>query len=151
MSVALRYAHDEERAGEIYNDSFLKIFRNIRQFDPSRSFKTWLRRIIIHTVIDHYRKELKYQNHVQLNGHEEIYSYNDVLEKLSIDEIVDMIQTLPHILRIVFNMYELEGYSHDEIAKKLSIRSSTSRSCLTRAKRKLRNLIAEKNEAKIYS
>ncbi len=146
MSIALRYSHNRYISGEIYNDSFIKVFKNLDKFNSNKNFKGWLRKIIIHTAIDNYRKELKHNNHDELNIHEKDFYYTDVIEKLNTDDIIRLIQSLPHLNRIVFNMYELEGYKHEEIAGILNISQSTSRSCLTRAKSKLRQLIIMSHE-----
>ncbi len=146
MSVAVRYAGNKDLAGEIYNDSLLKVFKNIRSYNPEKSFKGWVRKIIIHTAIDLYRKELKHINYNELDDYENIFYQNNTSEKLMADDIIRLIHSLPNIYRIVFNLYELEGYAHDEIATMLEITESTSRSCLSRAKNKLRYLIAEQYE-----
>ena len=149
MSIALRYAHDRFISGEIYNDSFMKIFKNLDKYDVSKNFKSWLRQIIIHTAIDTYRKELKHNNQNELAENEEKLYHTDVIDKLNADDIIRLVQSLPHLYRIVFNMYEVEGYRHEEIARTLNIAQSTSRSCLTRAKSKLRQLFMKNHEIKI--
>jgi RNA polymerase sigma factor (sigma-70 family) len=146
MSIAVRYSDNREIAGEIYNDSFLKILNNLHKFDREKNFKSWIRQVIIHTAIDQYRKELKHNNHLELSDYENSYFHNNTIEKLLAEDIINMIHSLPHIYRLVFNLYELEGYTHDEIASQLNITDSTSRSCLSRAKSKLRYLIARKYE-----
>jgi len=141
MSIALRYAHNRDISGEIYNDSLMKIFKNLKKYNTNKNFKSWLRQIIINTAIDNYRKDLKYNSHNELTANEENLYHTDIIDKFNADDIILLIHGLPHLYRIVFNMYELEGYKHKEIASMLNITQSTSRSCLTRAKSRLKHLI----------
>ena len=148
MSIAIRYAHNTDTAGEIYNDSFLKVLKNCSRFNGEKSYKAWLRKIIVHTAIDNYRKEIKQENPIDPFDYKDAVSQTYIIEKLVAEDIIRLIHGLPHIYRIVFSLYELEGYSHEEIASKLNLSVSTSRSCLSRAKSKLRHLIAVHHEIK---
>lgn len=145
MSISLRYAFNEDEAVQITNDSFIKVFKNIHTLEPSKSFKSWFRRILINTAIDSYRKNKK---HVQKFNYE--YSgplpdnHEDIISTLTVQDITDMLNKLPDYHRLVFNLYEIEGFSHKEIATKLDISESTSRSYLTRAKKELRILFNKK-------
>jgi len=138
MSVCLRYSYSRDEAVEILNDSFIKVFDNVKKFDDDLSFKPWLRRILINTSIDFYRKNKKQnQNQVLIDNLNIDYDVG-VLEKLNIDDILKILNDLPDIYRLTFNLYEIEGYSHNEISKMLNVTESTSRSNLTRAKQMLR-------------
>ena len=142
MSIALRYCSSRENAKEVLNDSFLKVFLNIDNYNPDKNFEAWLKRIIVNTAIDRYRKEYKYNNEIPK---ENIYADSfeeNIINNINAEDIIKIIQKLPESYRIVFNLYELEGYTHDEIAKELDINESTSRSILSRAKKKLRHLIS---------
>ncbi len=146
MSIAVRYSHNLDIAGEVYNESFLKVFKRIRIFDPKKSFKSWLRMILINTAIDYYRKEIRHSCHTDITECETIKYSGDVIEKLNAEDIIKILHELPNMNRIVFNLYELEGYKHEEISEMLNITRSTSRSCLSRAKEKLRHIIANNHE-----
>jgi len=138
MSVCLRYSYSREEAVEILNDSFLKVFNNLKTFDETKSFKAWFRRIIINTSIDYYRKNKKLiylENTDYLNL--EVFSENDI-NNLEVQDLLKLLNSLPEVYRLTFNMYEIEGYKHEEIAELLNITASTSRSNLTRAKKMLR-------------
>jgi RNA polymerase sigma-70 factor (ECF subfamily) len=141
MSIALRYATNREDSKEILNDSFLKVFKNINFLNTNKSFKPWFRQIIINTAIDKYRTSLKWKNNVEYETINEDSFNSNILDNLMAEDIIKIIQKLDGIYRMVFNLYELEGLSHEEISKELNIKVSTSRSNLTRAKKKLRNLI----------
>lgn len=145
MSISLRYAYNKDEAVEILNDSFLKVFNNFNDFNPELSFKSWLRRIIINTSIDYYRKDLKYNKTDSIDDYFdiEISDYN-VIDELNAEDILNLLNELPEIYRLTFNLYEIEGFKHEEIAEKLNISTSTSRSNLTRAKQMLRKLFEKK-------
>lgn len=146
MSIALRYSNSRDEACEIVNDSFLKVFDKIAQHDESSSFKAWFRRILVNTSIDYYRKNVKHYAAMDIDkANAESYE-PEVISQLSKEDILDMLRSLPEMLRMVFNMYEIEGYAHNEIAEQLGIPASTSRTYLARAKQKLREKVLEINQ-----
>lgn len=148
MSVALRYSNSREEACEIINDSFMKAFDKLDQYDNQNSFKGWLRRILINTSIDYYRKNIKHTAVMDIEKADTETLDPDIIDQLSANDILGALRDLPEILRIIFNMYEIEGYSHNEISEQLGIPSSTSRTYLARAKKKLREKILELNQIK---
>jgi RNA polymerase sigma factor (sigma-70 family) len=134
MSITLRYAHNRDEAAEILNDGFLKVFNNLSKFDLSQQFKPWFRRILINTSIDNYRKNMKHYNHLDEDAvYHEIVDVS-VINELEIKDLMKLMNELPANYRLTFNLYEIEGYSHQEIAQMLGIAEGTSRSNLTRAK-----------------
>lgn len=145
MGVGLRYSYSKDEALEIINDSFLKVFASVQKFDTASSFKPWLRRIIINTAIDHYRKQKKHMEVIEVDENQMLpEDYEDIISKLTAEDILGLLNLLPEYQRLIFNLYEIEGYSHEEIGKKLGMTTSTSRSYLTRAKAKLRILFTKK-------
>jgi RNA polymerase sigma-70 factor (ECF subfamily) len=134
MSICLRYAYSKEEAVEVLNDSFLKVFKNITQYNPEYSFKGWLRKIIINTSIDYYRKNKKKYQLKEINLENIDLSDCSQLEKFNIEDLQVLLNELTENQRLVFNLYEIEGYKHQEIAQKLNITESSSRTILTRAK-----------------
>jgi len=144
MSVCLRYAPNREDSLEILNDSFMKVFENIKSYDDSRPFKSWFRRILVNTALDHYRINRKFRiNHTGDEDAAETGIAPELDQKLSAKEILELFYRLPDPLRLTFNLYEVEGYSHDEIAGMLDISPGTSRSNLSRAKKMLQRLYLE--------
>ncbi len=143
MSICLRYAGSREEASEVLNDSFMKIFAKIKQFDAKKSFRAWLRRIIVNTAIDNYRKNKKHSYGMDISSAEGEYEQFNILDQLAAEDIYRIVQKLPDKYRLAFNLYEIEGYSHEEIAEQLGIPVGTSRSNLSRAKRKLRELLEQ--------
>jgi RNA polymerase sigma factor (sigma-70 family) len=145
MSVCLRYASCREDALEVLNDSFMKVFQHIESFDTARPFKSWFRRILVNTALDHYRMNQKYRLHQPVDEDLDLPGVEpEFNRKMSAEEILDLFAGIPEKYRIIFNLYEVEGYSHDEIAGLLDISPGTSRSHLSRAKKMLQRLYFEK-------
>jgi RNA polymerase sigma factor (sigma-70 family) len=141
MSIALRFSSCHDNALEIANDSFLKIFRKIESYQIDKEFKTWVRKIVVNTAIDYYRKDKKNSIEISIEA-----AYNETVDEdandnLSAEEIINLINSMPVKYRYIFNLFEIEGYSHDEIAHHLGITASNSRANLTRAKKMLRKMI----------
>lgn len=141
MSVAIRYTCDEGEAMEIVNDSFMKVLEKTSEFDSTRPFRSWYGRIIINSAIDNYRRNAKHASHLQLYEIEATEEQEPEIDaNLSAEEILRLFSQLPEQLRVTFNLFETEGYSHNEIGQILGITASSSRSNLTRAKKMLREL-----------
>ena len=138
MGIGLRYLADRNDTLEVVNDAFIKVFRSISQFENEKMFKPWLRKIIVNTAIDRRRKDLKFLYHTDLEQAENISSSPKAIENLDVGDILKLLNSLPDVQRMVFNLYEIDGYSHDEIGQMLSIPASSSRVNLSRAKEKLR-------------
>lgn len=139
LAVALTYCCTREDAVEVVNDSFIKVFKNIRTFISSEPFRPWLRKIVVHTSIDKIRANKKFHHHVEAEDMQQA-SRVDIESDLTAKQMYALLNELPDLLRLVFNMYEIEGYSHREIAARLEIAESSSRTYLTRAKARLRHL-----------
>jgi RNA polymerase sigma factor (sigma-70 family) len=148
MSIALRYSNSRDEACEIVNDSFMKVFDKISQFNSDNSFKGWFRRILVNTSIDYYRKNAKHTGVMDIEYANAEGTDPEIIDHLGKEDIMSLLQSLPDMLRIVFNMYEIEGYSHNEIADQLGIPSSSSRTYLARAKQRLRENVVELNQIK---
>jgi RNA polymerase sigma factor (sigma-70 family) len=141
MGVAMRYCFSRDDAMEVANDGFIKVFNTMAQYDVAKPFKAWLRTIIVNTAIDRRRKELKHQANMELDNAIPLSAGTYIIESINAQDILKLMDNLPAIQRTVFNMYEIDGYSHDEIAEMIAIPASSSRVYLTRAKEKLRKLI----------
>lgn len=141
MSIGIRYAKGNDEAIEIVNDSFMKVLDSLSTYDQSKPFKTWYAKILVNTAIDSYRKRSKNKAllTVGLTDEEEEHEPNIDID-LSVDDILKLFDDLPDNLRITFNLYEIEGYAHEEIGQMMGITASSSRSNLTRAKKMLRTL-----------
>jgi RNA polymerase sigma factor (sigma-70 family) len=148
MGIALRYSNSRDEACEIVNDSFMKVFDKLDQHNENNSFKGWFRRILVNTSIDYYRRNVRYYSAMEIEKADAESYEPEVISQLSKEDILGILQNLPEMLRMVFNMYEIEGYSHNEIADQLGIPASSSRTYLARAKQKLREKVIEINHIK---
>ena len=141
MSVCIRYARDENEAMEIVNDSYMKVMDKISEYDPARAFKSWYGKILVNTAIDNYRKNQKHNDYLSVSAITETEENEPEIEaELSANDILALYSHLPASCRVTFNLFEIEGYSHEEIGQMLGVTASTSRANLARAKKMLREL-----------
>ena len=145
MGVCLRYAGNKDEALDILHEGFIKVFKNLNKYEPGTSLYSWIRRIMVNTAIDYYRKMVRRRT----DDIETAYSIStndaDALSQLTEQEILEAIQELSPAYRAVFNLYIIEGYSHRDIAYLLDITESTSRSNLVKARIKLQAKLTAKN------
>jgi len=134
----------EAEAISVVNDSFLKVFRNAKKFNLEEPFKPWFRQIVVNTAINHIKQQKKFKQEVSMEEAKNIASGEEILSYINYKELIALVQSLSAAYRTVFNMYVIDGFKHEEIAKKLGISVSTSKSNLTRARAKLRELVLEK-------
>ncbi len=155
MGICLRYAYTKTDASEILNDSFLKVFKSINSFNEELPFKPWLRKIMVNTAIDYYRKNARFSPMLEIEEAENEGFNINAIDTFNYQDIKKILDELPEPYRLIFNLYEIEGYTHKEIAEKTGLNESTSRSYLVRAKKKLRILVEHhfelENERKIRS
>ena len=142
MGISLRYSLNREDALEVVNDAFIKLFNTLHSYDPARPFRSWLSTLIINTAIDQRRRELKHQVGIEPGQAVMLMSSSDTIGQLQAREILELLKLLPLLQATVLNLYEVDGYSHDEIGQLLGIAASSSRVYLTRAKEKLRKLLS---------
>lgn len=141
MSICIRYTRDENEAMEIVNDSFMKVLNGLSDYDSSRPFKPWYGKVLVNTAIDNYRKNLKHNEYLSINTITETAEWEPEIEaELSVNDILTLYRHLPGHYKITFNLFEIEGYSHEEIGQMMGVSPSTSRSNLARAKKMLREL-----------
>jgi RNA polymerase sigma factor (sigma-70 family) len=157
ISICMRYANNEDDAIEIMNDSYVKIFRELKKFQPQEnnpiaSFKGWIKKILVFTAIDHYRKNLKHQQ--VISETEDVLmtkaTEDTQLDKLSYKEIMGCIQLLPPSYRTVFSLFVIDGFTHEEISKHLGIATGTSKSNLAKARMQLQKMLAGKQNSNEY-
>ena len=141
MSICIRYTHDENEAMEIVNDSYMKVMEGLSEYDASRPFKPWYGKVLVNTAIDDYRKNLKYNDYLSINTITETEEREPEIDAdLSVKDILTLFGYLPANYKITFNLFEIEGYTHEEIGQMMGVTASTSRSNLARAKKMLREL-----------
>lgn len=134
--VCLRYARDRSEAEDLLQEGFIQVFRDLYQYDVSRgALQSWVRKVMINTVLQHVRKKKIRITANDLDTYQnQLYADEQVLSKLSAREIVEHIQRLPEGYRIVFNLFMIEGYTHQEIAERLNISVNTSKTQLFKAR-----------------
>ncbi len=141
MKICLLYTSRREEAAEILNDAFLKVFTRLETFDRRLSFKTWLRRILINAAIDYHRKNHHLPVFENLSNEIMLSEEMELPNILPETEVLPILQKLSPAYRIVFNLYVMEEYSHQEIAEILNISQATSRSNLARAIQNLKSIM----------
>ncbi|WP_448700025.1 RNA polymerase sigma factor [Mucilaginibacter sp. AW1-3] len=141
MAICLRYAVNRYEASEVMNQGFYKVFTKLAQYDRVKPFKAWLGRVMINTAINYYHSNLKMAYTESLDNVEYAGNYDLPDHKLEYDDLLAMIQKLPQAYRTVFNLYAIEGYTHEEIGELLGISGGTSKSNLFKAREKLKKMI----------
>jgi RNA polymerase sigma factor (sigma-70 family) len=153
MAICDRYTKRKEDSIEIFNDSFLKIFKEIHRYKPSyadelNSFKGWLRKIMIYTAIDHCRKYNKHYFTAELDTSLSYFPVEEenAFDMISYDEIIGAIRELSPAYRTVLNLFIIDGFSHEEIANQLGISVGTSKSNLSKARQQLQKILKKDNK-----
>lgn len=149
MGICLRYANDQLDAAGILNDGFFKAFKHIAKYEPTKAFLPWLGRIITNTAIDYYRANLKFADQVDISDHENVAQVSSVYDQLAYQDLLALVQELSPGYRTVFNLFAIDGYTHEEIAEMLGISVGTSKSNLFKARQKLQEML-KATEAKTY-
>jgi len=147
-AVALRYVRGIQEAEDILQESFIKVFENIKKFRGDSSLPYWIKRIVVNTALNHQRSKLFLYPMVDIVNLDKLVVNEDVFSEFSHQELIKMIMSLPDGCRIIFNMYAIEGYKHHEIAVKLKISEGTSKSQYSRAKKLLIKMLESKDHVK---
>lgn len=142
MATCMRYLGNRDEAMEVLNLGFLKVYQNLDKYDRSGAFDGWVYRIIRNSIIDHIRSKVKYQNMEGGSTEDlEITVHESVTANLYAKDLMQMLNILPETTRLVFNMFALEGFKHEEIAQILKISAGTSKWHVSEARRVLKNAI----------
>lgn len=146
-SVCLSYNSDEDEACDILQEGFIKVFRKLHQFKFDCSLKGWIRRIMVNTALDHYRKQKRREEKMETYSQISISPHiGNVLEQINAQALIELVNQLPQRAAIVLKLYAIEGYNHKEIAEKLAITEGTSKSQLHRARTLLKELLSKNDE-----
>lgn len=141
--VCLRYAKDSADAEDILQEGFVRVFTKISQFESKGSFEGWMRRIMVNTALEKFRKHDRLYPVEEMANYESAEVVEETIASITADELMQMIQELPPRYKLVFNLYAIEGYSHQEIAEMMSITEGTSKSNLSRARMILQKRVTE--------
>lgn len=147
MGICLRYAKDRDTASEMLNLGYMKILKNLSTYKPEIPFKAWIRRIMVNTLIDEYRKTRRERENLTFveNYYDSVdYSeVNEAMSRMDFSAILEHINALPEATKKVFNLFAVDGYSHKEISELLGISEGTSKWHLNAARQKLKEQIAQ--------
>ena len=144
MGVCIRYKKDEEEARSILNVGFLKILTNLEKYNEKVPFEAWIRRIMINTIIDEFRKNKKerelveYTDFVANDRFNKRVDYNEADKLFDVAAIEHLVKQLPPVTQKVFNLYIIDGYNHKEIGEMLGISAGTSKWHLSNARKILK-------------
>jgi RNA polymerase sigma-70 factor (ECF subfamily) len=143
LAVCMRYAKDRAEAEDMLQEGFIKVFLNIERYKHEGSFEGWIRRIMIFTAINLFKyRTRKFQEDLDYEDYDAPYQ-DDLIEKISVKELLALIQQMPEGYRMVFNLYAIEGYTHNEIGQILGIAEGTSKSQYARARTYMQQVIAK--------
>lgn len=155
MKTCIRYKRNREDAAALLNDGFLKILLSLETYDTKRDYFPWASTIMVRVAIDDYRKNKGYERDTDLTDSDEDLealstkqTHAEVVDQLSAEEVRQMIFELPENERIVFSLYEWEGYQHREIAERLNVTERTTKRHLKSAKLRLMKMIEKKSDLK---
>lgn len=156
VGICMRYCHNPDDAIEVTNDGFLKVFKTIGNFSPKyenieASLMGWMKRIMVFTAIDNFRKNNSYNNQLDIEDvhHDIKENAESSIDRMSYKEIIELVQKLSPVYRTVFNLYVIDGFKHEEIAAKLNITVGTSKSNLAKARVNIQKMLKATN-IKLY-
>ncbi|MEO8150598.1 MAG: RNA polymerase sigma factor [Bacteroidia bacterium] len=148
FTVCFQYSRNTEEAEDTFHEGFMKVFENIKNFSGTGSFEGWIRRIMVNTAIEKYRKNSNMALVTNIDDDFEFpesYSTEDILSRIEEEDLMRLIQNLPPVYKMVFNLYVFEGLKHKDIAAQLRISEGTSKSNLYEAKAILQRQINRNN------
>ncbi|MBP6090666.1 MAG: RNA polymerase sigma factor [Crocinitomicaceae bacterium] len=146
LAVCMRYTKNKSDAEDVLQDAFIKVFKNIGAFKNEGSLEGWIRRIMVNTSLDQIRKNNKFLKDTELDAVSYKLEKTDFsFDNLETEDLLKMINNMPNGYKIVFNMFAIEGYSHQEIASTLGVSENTSKSQYLRARSYLKNELEKIN------
>lgn len=136
LGICTRYVADKSEAEDILQESFLKIFKSVKEYSGKGHFENWMKKIVVNTAITHFHREKKHYYHDEIDDIPEHETQLDIAPDTQIEteELYQLLKTMPGGYKMIFNLYAIEGYKHKEIAEQLHIEESTSKSQYLRAK-----------------
>jgi len=150
MNVCFRYSKNTDDAQDLLQDGFVKVFSHLKSYDFKGSFEGWIRKIMVNTAIDFYRKNKGIYFVDDEDGFiletSRVESADSIYSDFGVDEIMNSIQQLSPVYKAVFNMYVIDGFSHKDIAEQLNISEGTSKSNLSKAKQNLQEILLRREK-----
>lgn len=145
FGICLRYCDSREEAEEVLQEGLLKVYQKIDAFKAEGSLESWMKKIMINTALDHYRKNKSRE--METEWQENLNVSTEALAELKAKDLLLIIHQLPKGFRTVFNLYAVEGYNHSEIGKMLGISEGTSKSQYARARMQLIKMLEKENQS----
>ena len=145
FTLACTYTKDDDEACDVLQEGFVKVFRKLNTYKHENPLGAWIRRIIINTALEHYRKKQRGKEVIADYVKDVDYTIENIISSLNADEIIYAVNQLPSKAGMVLKLYSIEGYSHKEIADNLQISEGTSKSQLNRARSLLKAFIDKRN------
>lgn len=144
LAMCRRYTQDEDQQISIINDGFLKVFKKIEQYDHKGSFEGWIRRLVFTSLSDYFRKEKKYLKFMIFEEHDSNLQPESI-HGLYYQDVIELVEHLPQKTMEVFRRYAIEGYTHKDISIELGMSIGTSKWHLSEARKRLKELLKERN------
>lgn len=148
--VCLRYTKSQQEAEDVLQESFIKVFKNLKTYRGDSRLDYWIKRVVINTALNSQRKKLYMYPMIDITEVNHIADSNKALTSFNLEELLGMIRELPAGCQTVFNLFAIEGYSHKEIAEMLEVSEGTSKSQFARARKLLQDKIAEEEKFERY-
>jgi RNA polymerase sigma factor (sigma-70 family) len=154
MGVCVRYVKNDEEARALLNTGFLKILTHLDRYRKEVPFEAWSRRIMINTIIDQYRRDKKHRDHMvytDFNDREQqesFFDYNQADQQFDVEELMELVRQLPPMTQQVFNLFAIDGFSHQEIGEMLDISVGTSKWHVSSARKSMIQKLQKKMKAK---
>lgn len=143
FGVCLRYAKDSTEAEDNLQEGFIRVFTNLKSFRHDGSLEGWIRRIMVNVSLEKIRKQYMLYPVEDVSVYDSVNFSDDVIAKMSADDLLQLIRELPPRYQLVFNLFVFEGMTHQEIAKEMEINEGTSKSNLARAREILKKKVHE--------
>jgi RNA polymerase sigma-70 factor (ECF subfamily) len=150
IAMCMRYTDDRDIGMEIVNNGFLRVFKKLDTFSFKGSLEGWIRKLVYHSLSEYFKKHSKYLQFLVFEDHDTSVSAN-ALSNMYEEDLLKMVDTLPPATKQVFQLYAIEGFTHPEIAKRLSISTGTSKWHLATAREKLKQLIKQQSNYKFHA
>ncbi|MCX6230673.1 MAG: sigma-70 family RNA polymerase sigma factor [Bacteroidetes bacterium] len=154
FAICMRYAKSKAEAEDVMVDGFMKIYSSLHEFKKKGSFEGWLKRIMVNTAINNYRANIKHYYNTSIDDEEHILDVDSNEDQFktsySAEYLIMLIQNLPDGYRMVFNLYEIEGFSHKEVAEIMGISVSTAKTQLFYAKKTLQKKLISEHKKDMY-
>ncbi|MEL6635298.1 MAG: RNA polymerase sigma factor [Bacteroidota bacterium] len=150
MQMCLRYTNDRDKAMEIVNNGFLRVYTKLHTYAFKGSFEGWIRKLVYHSLSDYFKQNSRYLQFLVFEDYESIQR-PEALSRVYTEDIMKLVALLPPATQQVFRMYAIEGYTHVEIAKQIDISIGTSKWHLSAARKKLKELIQQSNNLPLYA